>query len=114
MTDCIFCKIASGEVPAKLVFESDTLVAFEDINPVAPVHVLIVPRQHIATTNELGDSDRELVGDMMLCAKEIAKEKGIAEKGYRAVLNCMSGAGQSVYHLHMHVIGGRVLQWPPG
>jgi histidine triad (HIT) family protein len=114
MSDCIFCKIGKGEIPARVVHEGDTVLAFEDINPVAPVHVLIIPRKHIETTNDLTEADRELIGDMILCAKKIAKERGIAEKGYRTVLNCMAGAGQSVYHIHMHLIGGRVMQWPPG
>jgi histidine triad (HIT) family protein len=114
VADCIFCKIIAGEIPAKTVHKSDTLVAFEDVNPVAPVHVLIVPRKHIETTNDLTDGDKELVGEMILCAKKIAADNNIDQKGYRTVLNCMSGAGQSVYHIHLHLLGGRVFQWPPG
>lgn len=114
MADCIFCKIAAGEIPAKIVHESDSLIAFEDVNPVAPVHILIVPKNHIATANDLSEGDRDLIGQMILCARDLAKERNIAEKGYRTVLNCMSGAGQSVYHIHLHLLGGRVFQWPPG
>lgn len=114
MADCIFCKIAAGEIPAKNVYESDSLLAFEDINPVAPVHILIIPKKHIETTNELAEEDKELIGEMTLCARDLAKERKIDESGYRMVLNCMSGAGQSVYHIHLHLLGGRVFQWPPG
>lgn len=114
MADCIFCKIAAGQIPAKTVHESDTLLAFEDINPVAPVHILIIPKKHIETTNDLAAEDKGLIGEMTLCARDLAKERKIDEKGYRMVLNCMSGAGQSVYHVHLHLLGGRVFQWPPG
>jgi histidine triad (HIT) family protein len=114
MADCIFCKIVAGEIPAKIVHESDSLIAFEDVNPVAPLHILVVPRKHIETTNDLTEKDKELVGDMLLCAKMVAAEMGVDQKGYRVVVNCMSGAGQSVYHIHMHLLGGRVLMWPPG
>ena len=114
MSDCIFCKIVEGTIPAKKVHESDDLIAFEDVNPVAPVHILIVPKKHIETINEVSDSDVELVGRLTLCAKKIASEKKLADDGYRTVMNCMEGAGQSVFHIHMHLIGGRTLLWPPG
>lgn len=114
MDDCIFCKIVAGEIPSEYLFEDDDLIAFEDINPVAPTHVLIVPRKHIATLNDLRESDAALVGKMFLAAKDIAKSKGISEEGYRAVFNCMAGAGQAVFHIHLHLLGGRPLQWPPG
>ena len=114
MADCIFCKIAGGDIQAQLVFESDELLAIEDINPVAPVHILIVPRKHIETINDLTSADSELLGNMFLCAKNLASERGISKSGYRAVMNCMSGAGQSVFHIHLHLLGGRVFQWPPG
>lgn len=114
MDDCIFCKIVAGQIPSEYLFESDDLIAFEDINPVAPTHVLIVPRKHIATLNDLRETDAALVGKMFLAAKDIAKSKGISEEGYRAVFNCMAGAGQAVFHIHLHLLGGRRLQWPPG
>lgn len=114
MSDCIFCKIASGEIPAKLVYEDDLCVAFEDLNPVAPVHVLIIPRQHIAHIADASESDRELIGHLCLACDKVAKIKGIAGEGYRIVTNKGEKAGQTVFHLHMHLIGGRDMQWPPG
>ncbi|HSG98284.1 MAG TPA: histidine triad nucleotide-binding protein [Woeseiaceae bacterium] len=112
--DCLFCKILAGEIPAELVYESDTAVAFRDINPQAPTHVLVIPRKHIATINDLEDDDHALIGSLYAAAKEIAAQEGIAEDGYRAVMNCNEGAGQTVFHLHLHVLGGRSLGWPPG
>lgn len=112
--DCLFCKIVAGEIPADIVFESDTAIAFRDINPQAPTHVLVIPRRHIATINDLGEEDCSLVGELYLAAKAIAAEQGISESGYRAVMNCNEGAGQSVFHIHLHVLGGRGLAWPPG
>lgn len=112
--DCLFCKVVAGEIPADIVFESDSAIAFRDINPQAPTHVLVIPRRHISTINDLGADDRELVGDLYLAARSIAAEEGIAESGYRAVMNCNKGAGQSVFHIHLHVLGGRGLTWPPG
>lgn len=114
MSDCVFCKIAAGEIPARKVFESDELVAFEDINPVAPTHVIVIPRKHIETLNDVSAPDAALLGEMLLCAKNIASERNLSSDGYRMVLNCMSGAGQSVYHIHLHLLGGRVFHWPPG
>jgi histidine triad (HIT) family protein len=114
MPDCIFCRIAEGLIPSRKVFESDEVLAFEDNNPVAPVHILIVPKKHIATINELGPDDAALVGRLVVCAKEIAVERKLAEDGYRLVMNCMSGAGQSVFHIHLHLMGGRIFHWPPG
>jgi histidine triad (HIT) family protein len=114
MSDCTFCKIARGEVPAQVVFKNDELLAFEDINAVAPVHLLVIPRRHIATVNDLTDTDGELIGNMVLCARNLARQRKIAQSGYRVVVNCMSGAGQSVFHIHLHLIGGRAFQWPPG
>jgi histidine triad (HIT) family protein len=114
MADCVFCKIASGQIPAQIVFENDELLAFDDINAVAPVHILIIPKKHIETLSDLSTSDAALVGNMFLCAKNLASEKNVSEGGYRAVMNCMSGAGQSVYHVHLHLLGGRIFQWPPG
>jgi histidine triad (HIT) family protein len=112
--DCLFCKILAGDIPADIVYESESAIAFRDINPQAPTHVLVIPRKHIATINEIEEADRELVGDLYLAAQEIAAEQGMAESGYRAVMNCNEGAGQSVFHIHLHVLGGRPLAWPPG
>ena len=112
--DCLFCKILAGDIPADIVYESESAIAFRDINPQAPTHVLVIPRQHIATINDLDDADRSVVGDLYLAAQQIAAEEGIAESGYRAVMNCNEGAGQSVFHIHLHVLGGRALTWPPG
>lgn len=112
--DTIFGKIARGEMDADIVYENDRVVAFRDINPQAPTHVLIIPRKAIATINDLEAEDSALVGELFLAAKEVARMEGIAESGYRVVMNCGEGAGQSVFHLHLHVLGGRDLQWPPG
>ena len=114
MTDCLFCKIREGEIPCDKVYENDDIIAFRDVNPQAPTHVLIVPRKHIATVNDLEEDDKDVVGNMLLAAKKIAADEGIAEDGYRLVLNCNSKAGQTVFHIHMHLIGGRVMTWPPG
>ncbi|NIR44165.1 MAG: histidine triad nucleotide-binding protein [Gemmatimonadetes bacterium] len=112
--DCLFCKIAAGDVSADTVRESEEWIAFRDINPQAPTHILVIPRQHIATLNEAGPGEAEMLGRLLLAAKEIAAEEGIAEEGYRTVLNCNPGAGQSVFHIHLHVLGGRAMGWPPG
>jgi histidine triad (HIT) family protein len=114
ITDCLFCKIVAGEIPGAIVYQDDTLVAFKDINPQAPMHVLVVPRRHIATLNDLSDADDALVGEMMRRATALAKEHGYAERGYRTVFNCNADAGQTVFHIHLHVLGGRRLSWPPG
>lgn len=112
--DCLFCKIALGEIPAETVAEADDWVAFRDINPQAPTHVLIIPRRHVPTLNDMEAEQAELVGQLFLAAKRIAMEEGIAETGYRTVLNTQAGAGQSVFHVHVHLLGGRDLGWPPG
>ena len=114
MSDCLFCKIAAGELPASIVFEDERLVAFEDISPRAPTHLLIVPRRHIATLNDLDAADDGLVGEMIRRAAALAKARGIAEAGYRTVFNCNAGAGQTVFHIHLHLLGRRPLEWPPG
>ncbi|MBA3638568.1 MAG: histidine triad nucleotide-binding protein [Acidobacteria bacterium] len=114
MPDCLFCRLAAGEVPASIVYEDAQLVAFKDITPQAPTHVLIIPRRHIATLNDLGAGDEALVGEMTRRAAAIAKEQGLAERGYRVVFNCNADAGQTVFHIHMHLLGGRRLGWPPG
>jgi histidine triad (HIT) family protein len=113
-TDCLFCKIASGEIPAEKVKEADDWVAFRDISPQAPTHILIIPREHIPTLNDAGPDKAALLGRLLLAAKEIAADEGIAEDGYRTVANCNAGAGQSVFHIHVHLLGGRVMGWPPG
>ncbi len=112
--DCLFCKMAKGEIKPDLLYEDDHVLAFKDINPQAPVHFLVIPRQHISTLNDLDDSHAELIGRMYLAAKKIAKEQGIAEGGYRSLINCNAEAGQSVWHVHLHVLGGRTMAWPPG
>ena len=114
MTDCLFCKILAGDIPADVVHETANTLAFRDINPQAPTHVLIIPRRHIARINDIEDGDREQVGDLFLAAKEIAAAEGLADDGYRVVMNCNEAAGQTVFHLHLHLLGGRQLGWPPG
>lgn len=114
MEECIFCKIASGAIPARIAAQDQDLVAFHDLNPQAPVHVLIIPRRHIATTNELTAEDGALLGRIWTRIPQLASELGIGEKGYRVVNNCLSPAGQSVFHLHFHLLGGRAMGWPPG
>jgi histidine triad (HIT) family protein len=111
---CLFCRIVAGEIPAKKVHEDDRLIAFEDINPQAPLHVLVVPRAHVATLNDLDGSHDGLVGAMVRTAAAIARERGFDERGYRTVFNCNAEAGQTVFHVHLHVLGGRRLGWPPG
>jgi len=113
-SNCLFCKILSGEIPADIVYESEMAIAFRDINPQAPTHVLIIPRKHIATINEIAEEDEALVGSLYSAAREIAAAEGIADDGYRAVMNCNEGAGQTVFHIHLHLLGGRPLSWPPG
>lgn len=114
MTDCLFCKIIAGTIPASLVHQDDELVAFSDINPQAPLHALIVPRRHIATLNDLTPDDDGLVGSMFRRAAALASERGYADRGYRTVFNCNREAGQTVFHIHLHVLAGRGLTWPPG
>jgi histidine triad (HIT) family protein len=114
MSDCVFCRIASGDIPSQLVHEDEEIVAFRDLNPQAPTHILIIPRRHISTTNDLAEGDDALVGRMIRVAAAIARREGIDERGYRTVLNCNAEAGQSVFHIHLHLLGGRPLSWPPG
>jgi histidine triad (HIT) family protein len=114
MTGCIFCRIASGETAARIIYKDEMAVAFEDINPQAPVHVLIIPRKHIATTLDLAPGDESLVGHLFEVSTRIAREKGIAGKGFRLVMNTNEEAGQSVFHIHLHLLGGRLMHWPPG
>ena len=114
MADCLFCKIIAGEIPGTIVHDSERIVAFKDIPPRAPTHVLVVPRRHIASLNDLGAGDDALVGEMVRTAASIAKENGHAEGGYRTVFNCNADAGQTVFHIHLHLLGGRPMTWPPG
>lgn len=111
--ECIFCKIAQKEIPSSIVYEDQQVVAFNDINPQAPVHIIIIPRKHIPRVMDLEDNDAELIGKLFIVAKKLAKEKEI-EDGYRLVINCNPGAGQSVFHIHLHLLGGRKFTWPPG
>jgi histidine triad (HIT) family protein len=113
-SNCLFCKILAGEIPADIVYESESVIAFRDINPHAPTHVLIIPRKHIATINEIAEADQALIGSLYSAAREIAAAEGIAEDGFRTVMNCNEGAGQTVFHIHLHLLGGRALSWPPG
>jgi histidine triad (HIT) family protein len=112
--DCLFCNIAQGNIPAAVLYEDDDIMALRDINPQAPTHALIIPKRHIATINDTLDKDAELLGTMVLCAKTIAQNQGMSESGYRLVFNVNSGGGQEVYHIHLHVLGGRQMTWPPG
>ena len=112
--DCLFCKIINGEIPSNKVYEDDTVYAFRDIEPQAPVHILIIPKQHISSANDLNDENSAIVGHIFSVASRIAKSEGIADGGYRIVNNCGADGGQTVGHLHFHMLGGRSLQWPPG
>ncbi len=114
MIDCLFCRIIAGEIPASIVHQDDDLVAFEDINPRAPMHVLIIPRRHVATLNDLTEAEDGLMGKVVRLAATLAAGRGFADSGYRLVLNCNEHAGQSVFHVHLHVLAGRALGWPPG
>jgi len=112
--DCIFCRIAAGEIPAKIVRQDEDTVAFRDLNPQAPTHVLVIPRRHIPSVNVLDAADASLMGRLFLAAREIARDEGVAASGYRMVVNAGPNAGQSVDHIHLHLLGGRGLAWPPG
>jgi histidine triad (HIT) family protein len=114
MSDCIFCKIGRKEIPSRIAYEDRQVVAFEDVNPQAPTHTLIIPKEHFATLNDISQQEEALLGHMTLVAVRLAKEKGLQEEGYRLVTNCMEGAGQSVFHIHLHLLGGRRFAWPPG
>jgi len=114
MADCLFCKMVAGEIQPDVVYEDEEVLAFRDVNPQAPTHVLVIPKTHIATTNDLNGENAAIVGKLYLAARQIAEEEGIAGPGYRMVMNCNAGAGQSVYHIHLHVLGGRPMHWPPG
>jgi histidine triad (HIT) family protein len=112
--DCLFCRIVRKELPAKVLFENDRVLAFEDIRPKAPVHVLVIPKDHFASLNDAPEGAEALLGEILLRARAIAREKGIGETGYRIVLNTARDSGQEVFHIHFHVLGGRPMRWPPG
>lgn len=114
MADCLFCKIINGDIPATIVYQDDHVLAFNDINPQAPTHVLIVPKRHIATLGELTPDDDQIVGELARRAATIASERGISAGGYRTVFNTNRDAGQTVFHIHLHLLGGRAMTWPPG
>jgi len=112
--DCLFCKLLNGDIPADIVYENEEILAFRDISSQAPVHILIIPKKHISTLNDLEKVDDLVIGKMLRVAKDLAKSEGISESGYRTVFNCNSDGGQTVYHIHLHLLGGRQLNWPPG
>jgi histidine triad (HIT) family protein len=112
MTDCLFCKMVEGDIKPDIVFENEDILAFRDINPQAPVHILIIPKRHVATLNDLADI--QLGGQLLQVSIELAKQEGLADDGYRTVFNCNNNGGQAVYHLHLHLLGGRQMAWPPG
>ncbi len=114
MTDCLFCKIVKGEISAKIIHEDQFVLCFHDIKPQAPTHMLLIPKKHIATIDDLTKEDQSLMGHMILCAKTLAREHNIAESGYRLLFNVNPNGGQEVYHIHCHILGGRKLSWPPG
>jgi histidine triad (HIT) family protein len=114
MNDCLFCKMVSGEIKPDTVYEDDEVLAFRDINPQAPTHVLVVPKQHVATINDLDAGTAGVVGRMLLAAAEVARQEGFSEQGYRTVMNCNEHGGQTVFHIHLHLLGGRIMGWPPG
>lgn len=111
---CLFCDIAAHKISSDIVYEDEEVTAFRDISPQAPTHVLIIPKEHIATVNDLTEENADIIAKMTLTAKKLAKKEGIADEGYRLVMNCNKNAGQAVFHIHMHLLGGRQLQWPPG
>ena len=114
MLECLFCKIIDRKIPGDIVYENDSVLAFNDINPIAPVHILIIPKEHIATLNDLEEKHTQTMGELFLAAKKIASEKGFSESGYRTVFNCNKDAQQTVFHIHLHLIAGRQMTWPPG
>jgi histidine triad (HIT) family protein len=114
MSDCLFCRIVQKTIPAKIVYEDDRTLAFDDINPQAPVHTLIIPKQHVSAVQDCRDQDRDLLAQLLITCANVAKQKGLVDSGYRIVTNTGSDAGQTVFHLHLHILGGRHLGWPPG
>ncbi|MDZ7261590.1 MAG: histidine triad nucleotide-binding protein [candidate division KSB1 bacterium] len=114
MPGCVFCNIVSGKLSSDVLYQGEDIIAFRDINPQAPSHILIIPKKHIPTVNDLQPTDAELLGKMILVARDLAQQEGIAERGFRLIINCNRESGQAVYHLHLHLIGGRRMRWPPG
>ena len=114
MENCLFCGIIEKTIPTKIVYEDENIIAFNDISPQAPTHILIIPKEHIDTINNIEFNHKELIGEMMLVAKKLAKETNIADDGYRLIFNCNNNGGQAVYHIHLHLLGGRQMKWPPG
>ncbi|WP_352419850.1 histidine triad nucleotide-binding protein [Proteiniborus sp.] len=114
MSECIFCKIINGDIPASKIYEDDKVVAFNDLNPQSPTHILIIPKQHIPSVNNIDENNSHIISHIFVVINKIAKEKGLSKKGYRIVNNCGEFGGQSVEHIHFHLLGGRQLQWPPG
>jgi len=114
VSDCLFCKINNGDIPADMLYQDDDVSVFRDISAQAPCHFLVIPKKHISTINDLDNSDAGLVGKMFLAAQDIARQQGISESGYRTVMNCNDDGGQTVHHIHLHVLGGRAMSWPPG
>lgn len=114
MTDCIFCRIAAGDLPANLAYEDEDVIAFHDLNPQAPTHILVIPRQHFSTLLDMDEEQTLLLGKLQRAAIEIARQQGLEKEGFRVVTNCLESAGQSVFHLHVHLLGGRAFTWPPG
>lgn len=114
MSECIFCKIANGDIPAQILYKDESVVAFKDVNPQAPVHILIIPRRHIPSISDLEDDDYDIVGHIFKVANKLAKDEDISEEGFRLVANCKERAGQTVCHIHFHLLGGRDFEWPPG
>ena len=114
MEDCIFCKIANGDIPAEIIYQDDDVLAFRDLSPQAPFHALVIPRRHISTLNDIQAGDAELVGKMVMGAARVARQEGFDQAGYRTVLNCNDDGGQTVFHIHLHLLGGRRMTWPPG
>lgn len=112
--DCLFCKIIAQSIPADIVWQDDRVIAFRDINPQAPTHILVIPRKHIATVNDIAPGDHELIGHMVSTARQLAVQEGFSEDGYRLAMNCNEQGGQTVYHIHLHLMGGRQFTWPPG
>ena len=114
MLDCLFCKIINREIPSDIIYENEHILAFNDINPVAPVHILIIPKEHISTLNDIDENHTQTMGELFLAAKAIASKEGLSDSGYRTVFNCNKDAQQTVFHIHHHLIGGRKMTWPPG
>lgn len=112
--NCLFCRIIDKKIPSRIVYEDEHIFAFEDINPQAPVHILVVPKKHISTMLETGQEDNELIGHLFQVANKIARDKGVAERGFRLVMNCNPESGQTIYHIHLHLLAGRPMRWPPG